>query len=231
MPSPLIPQPKIILEGTHLTLKTDIAFALAEHPRLIGNRRHRWHIPLVSSEWETLADSPPTKANPGRSMVDFEPHQEPWALESYHTYIRLFELQRDYYWIVDRFHLSTQAHQMMANQREFPVDWIEERLTALNFHLVHCVRSAETFEDARTARLAYSENLTRYDDLNKFIEEQDLMRALAQKSQLKTLEVNVSDDDVDRAANTILDWVESTGGYWRVAGLPPLAPSGFRRHE
>jgi hypothetical protein len=28
--------PKIILEGTRLTFKTDIAFALNEHPRIVG---------------------------------------------------------------------------------------------------------------------------------------------------------------------------------------------------
>jgi len=76
MESPRIPQPKIILEGTHLTRKTDIAFALAEHPRIIGERKHRWHIPLVSSEWDTFSDEQPTKANPGRSMIEYEPYQE-----------------------------------------------------------------------------------------------------------------------------------------------------------
>ena len=28
--------PKIILEGTRLTFKTDLAFALNEHPRIVG---------------------------------------------------------------------------------------------------------------------------------------------------------------------------------------------------
>ncbi len=30
--------PKIILEGTRLTFKTEIAFALNEHPRIVGPR-------------------------------------------------------------------------------------------------------------------------------------------------------------------------------------------------
>ena len=32
--------PKVILEGTRLTRKTDLAFALNEHPRLVGPRRY-----------------------------------------------------------------------------------------------------------------------------------------------------------------------------------------------
>lgn len=211
-----IPQPKIILEGTHLTLKTDIAFCLAEHPRVIGERKHRWHIPLVSSEWETLSEIPPTKACPGRSMITFEPHEEPWALESYHTWARIFELHRDYYWIVDRFHISTRSYQLKQNMRDFKFEWLEERLNSLNFHLVQCVRHPETFEQAREERLKYSENPTRYNDLQKFIDEQEFLRRLVGESMLPSLEVDVSDNDVERAANTILDWVESRGGFWRV---------------
>lgn len=215
MDSPLIPQPKIILEGTHLTLKTDIAFALAEHPRIIGQRKHRWHVPLVSSEWETRSSSAPTKASPGHSLIDFEPYDEPWALEGYHTWARIFELHRDYYWIVDRFHISTRAYQLTHAKRDYQFEWLEERLATLNFHMVHCIRSPETFAAARMERLKYSENPTRYDDLQKFIDEQTLMRKLMRESRLRTLEIDVTDNDVDRAANAVLDWVESTGGFWR----------------
>jgi hypothetical protein len=215
-----IPQPKIILEGTHLTLKTDIAFALVEHPRIIGERKHRWHVPLVSSEWETHSDSPPTKAFPGRSLIDFEPHEEPWAMEAYHAWARIFELHRDYYWIVDRFHISTRSYQLQHAKRDYQFEWLEERLEALNFHMVLCVRLPETFEAARAERLKYSENPTRYDDLEKFLKEQDLMRRLMSESRLRTLEVDISDNDVDRAATRVLDWVESTGGFWRVDRHP-----------
>jgi hypothetical protein len=213
--SPRIPIPKIILEGTHLTLKTDIAFALAEHPRLIGERKHRWHIPLVSAEWETLSGKQPTKAEPGHSMIDFAPHEEAWAMEAYHLYARLFELHRDYYWIIDRFHVSTRAHQITRYGRDYGFEWLEERLAALCFHLVLCTRRAETFAGARAARLLYSENLDRYDDLDLFVKEQEVMRGLLAESRLRTLEVDVSDGDIDSAAGRILDWVEAGGGYWR----------------
>ena len=220
MVSELIPQPKIILEGTHLTLKTDIAFALAEHPRIIGHRKHRWHIPLVSSEWETLSDTPPTKGNPGRSLITYEPHEEPWAMEGYQTWARVFELHHDYYWIVDRFHISTRSYQLSYAERDVPFEWLEERLASLNFHMIHCVRRPDTFGAARAARLTYSENPTRYDDLQIFVDEQELMRRLMGESRLRTLEIDVSDNDVDRATTTILDWVESTGGFWRANDKP-----------
>ena len=34
--------PKIILEGTRLTFKTEIAFTLNEHPRIVGPRKYRY---------------------------------------------------------------------------------------------------------------------------------------------------------------------------------------------
>jgi hypothetical protein len=34
--------PKVILEGTHLTFKTEIALALNEHLRVVGPRKGRY---------------------------------------------------------------------------------------------------------------------------------------------------------------------------------------------
>ena len=42
--------PKIILEGTRLTFKTEVAFALNEHPRIVGPRKYRYHSPVISAE-------------------------------------------------------------------------------------------------------------------------------------------------------------------------------------
>ena len=60
--------PKVILEGTRLTLKTEIAFALNEHPRIVGPRKYRYHSPLVSAEWCAFTNFPW-----GRGLVNFEP--------------------------------------------------------------------------------------------------------------------------------------------------------------
>lgn len=41
------------------------------------------------------------------------------------------------------------------------------------------------------------------------------MRKLVARSRLRSLELDVTDNNVDAAADRVLDWVESTGGYWR----------------
>ena len=64
--------PKIILEGTRLTRKTDLAFALNEHPRIVGPRRYRYHSPLVSAEWCGFTPLPW-----GRGLVNFAPNVLP----------------------------------------------------------------------------------------------------------------------------------------------------------
>ena len=50
--------PKVILEGTRLTRKTDIAFALNEHPRVVGPRTYRSHSPPISAEWDAFTNTP-----------------------------------------------------------------------------------------------------------------------------------------------------------------------------
>lgn len=201
--------PKIILEGTRLTLKTEIAFALNEHPHLVGPRKYRYHSPLISAEWCAFTNVPW-----GRGLINFEPQQEALALETYRAWVHLFELQRYYSWIVDRFHLSTRAYQLTNYGKDYDFRWLEERLAALGFHLVLCVRTPESFEQARDARLKISGNPSQYKDVQVFIEEQELMRRLTRESILPTLVLDISDSNIDRAANAIADWMAQTGGLW-----------------
>ena len=63
--------PKVILEGTRLTFKTEFAFELNEHPRVVGQRKYRYHSPLISAEWCTFTNYPW-----GRGPINFEPHEE-----------------------------------------------------------------------------------------------------------------------------------------------------------
>jgi hypothetical protein len=201
--------PKVILEGTRLTMKTEIAFALNEHPRLVGPRKYRYHSPLVSAEWCAFTNVPW-----GRGLINFEPQEELLAMETYATWVRLFELQRYYSWIVDRFHLSTRAWQLQARGKDLDFRWLEDRLLQLGFHLVLCTRRPETFEAARTERLRVSGKPSQYDDLDAFVREQDLFARLASESILPRLELDVSDGDVSRACERIADWMETTGGLW-----------------
>lgn len=205
--------PKIILEGTRLTFKTEIAFALNEHPRIVGPRKYRYHSPIVSAEWCGFTNTPW-----GRGLINFEPQEEKMALEAYRTWARLFELLRYYSWIVDRFHLSTRMYQLQTYDRDYDFAWLEEKLHRLGFHLVYCYRTPESFAAARTERLKLSGNPGQYDDLDRFVEEQKLMRRLVSESILPSLALDVSDNDVGAATGRIAGWLEETGGLYAPVG-------------
>src|SRR5512140_2144417 len=160
--------PKLILEGTRLTHKTDLAFTLNEHPRIVGPRKYRYHSPVVSAEWCGFTNVPW-----GRGLVNFDAAEEAQALDTYATWARMFELQRYYSWIVDRFHVST-------------IVWQK--------------------------RLKVSGKPSQYDDLGEFVAEQQALRAVVAKSLLPVLEIDISDDDVNGAADRVADWLEATGG-------------------
>ena len=201
--------PKIIIEGTRLTHKTDLAFALNEHPRIVGPRRYRYHSPLVSAEWCAFTPYPW-----GRGLIDFDPSERDLAMETYATWVRLFELSRHYSWIVDRFHLSTQTWQRIHRGRDEDFRWLEDRLDPLGFHVVLCTRRPETFEAARAERLPVSGKPDQYDDLDVFLHEQTVLRDLAAASRLPLLEIDMSEGDLGRACDEIADWVTATGGLW-----------------
>jgi hypothetical protein len=201
--------PKIILEGTRLTFKTEIAFALNEHPRIVGPRKYRYHSPLISAEWCAFTNYPW-----GRGLINFEPHEESLAMETYATWLRLFELQRYYSWIVDRFHISTRAYQIQAHNKDYDFRWIEERLLPLNFRLIFLQRTPGSFAAAREERLKVSGKPDQYHDLPAFVREQELMRRLVGESLLPRLELDISDNDIPGAVEKIADWMESSGGLW-----------------
>ncbi len=199
--------PKVILEGTRLTHKTDIAFALNEHPRIVGPRKYRYHSPLISAEWCGFTNYPW-----GRGLINFAPQEETLALETYHTWLRLFQQIRYYSWIVDRFHISTQACQFLERGVIYNFNWLEQELKALGFRLVFCHRSPASFVAARAERVKVSGKPSQYDDLQVFIREQEVMRGFVNASALEKLYLDISDDDVPHAVEAIADWLEGTGG-------------------
>ena len=201
--------PKVILEGTRLTFKTEIAFGLNEHPRIVGPRKYRYHSPLISAEWCAFTNYPW-----GRGPINFEPQEEALAMETYATWVKMFELQRYYSWIVDRFHISTMAYQKQTYNKEIDFHWLEERLLPLNFRIVFCTRSPESFEAAREERLKVSGKPSQYQDLGIFIREQELMRELISKSKLPSLTLDISDNHISVAVERVADWLETTGGLY-----------------
>lgn len=193
--------PKIILEGTRLTHKTDIAFALNEHPRIVGPRKYRYHSPVISAEWCAFTNLPW-----GRGLINFAKQEEDLALETYRTWLHLFELLKYYSWIVDRFHVSTYVFQKRQG-RTYDFVWLEERLQRLGFALIFCTRQEESFARAREERLAVSGNPGQYQDLEYFINEQNEMRAVIGHTLLPHLEIDVTDDNIPRACERIADWL------------------------
>ena len=193
--------PKIILEGTRLTHKTDIAFFLNDHARFVGPKKYRYHSPIISAEWCAFTNFPW-----GRGLVNFEPQEEALAMETYHTWVRLFELQKYYSWTIDRFHISTQIYQA-SQGREHDFGWLEERLLWLGFGIVLLTRTADSFADARKERLKVSGKPSQYDDIEIFIKEQEDFRRRVNASILPHTEIDVSDGDLNRVADTITDWM------------------------
>jgi len=202
--------PKIILEGTRLTFKTEIAFALNEHPRIVGPRKYRYHSPLVSAEWCAFTNFPW-----GRGLINFEPAEAERAMETYSTWLRLFELLPYYSWVVDRFHLSTQTYQLLKYGKNYDFKWLEDRLLPLGFRLVFCTRKVKSFAAAREMRLKISGNPSQYDDLQIFVNEQELMQKLIRTSILPVLRLDISDNNIMQAVEKIADWLEQTGGLYR----------------
>jgi hypothetical protein len=199
--------PKIILEGTRLTFKTEVAIALNEHPRIVGPCKYRYHSPLISAEWCAFTNFPW-----GRGLINFEPQEEARAMETYATWLRLFELQRYYSWIVDRFHISTRAYQIQVHGKDYDFGWLEERLLPLNFRLVFLQRTPASFAAARAERLKVSGKPDQYNNLDIFIREQELMQQLVAESRLPRLGLDISDNNIPLAVEKIADWLEATGG-------------------
>jgi hypothetical protein len=201
--------PKLILEGTRMTHKTDLAFALEEHPRITGPRRYRYHSPLISAEWCAFSPTPW-----GKGLINHDARQEALALETYATWMRLFELQRHYSWIIDRFHLSTLAFRRLNGRPEPDLGWLDARLAAVGFRIILCTRREGTFAAAREERLLVSGNPGQYDDLAPFVREQAILRELAAASSLAVLELDLTDGDLAGACERVADWLEATDGMW-----------------
>jgi hypothetical protein len=199
--------PKVILEGTRLTGKTDVAFGLNEHPRIVGARKYRYHSPIISAEWSGFTPSPW-----GASLINFEPEEEGTVLETYRTWAQLFELYKYYSWIVDRFHISTQASRLLFAGKRYDFTWLERRLARLGFRLVFCWRNPRSFEAARARRLKISSNPSQYDDLNLFLREQEIMQEFVDQSLLPKFVVDVTDNNTGRIVTQIANWLEATGG-------------------
>ncbi len=201
--------PKIILEGTRLTKKTDLAFKLNEHPKIVGPKKYKYHSPLISAEWCAFTNYPW-----GRGLINFNLEEEQKAMETYATWVKLFELQQYYSWIIDRFHISTQMYQSIYNNRIYDFRWLEERLVALGFRIIFCFRKPDSFIEAREERLKISGNPKQYDNLDIFIKEQEILNELLDKSLIPVLHLEVTHYSIDQLADNVAEYLEKSGGLY-----------------
>jgi len=80
--------------------------------------------------------------------------------------------------------------------------------------MVFLTRSPESFASARKERLKISGNPGQYEDLDLFIKEQKVIKRLVDESALPSLELDISDNDILRAVESIADWMEQTGALY-----------------
>jgi len=61
---------------------------------------------------------------------------------------------------------------------------------------------------------ALNRHPSQYDDLSIFIKEQKEFSKFVEKSLLKSVEIDVSDGDIDSICDDICDWYEETDGIY-----------------
>ena len=147
-------------------------------------------------------------------MINFNPDEKARALETYQTWLRLFQLQKYFSWIIDRWHLSTQAYQIQTHKDYIDFSWLEDGLNALGFQLVFLTRSPESFAAARERRLKISGNKSQYEDLSVFVREQELMQQLVEASALPSIKIDISENIIDQAVEQIVDHMYKSGAMW-----------------
>ena len=109
------------LEGTRLTFKTDIAFAVNNHPCFTGPRKYHCHSPSISAEWCTFTNCPW-----GRWLVNFAPEEESKAFENYRIWLHLFERNRYFSRVTDRFRISTQMVQWFTHDKRYDLPGLKK---------------------------------------------------------------------------------------------------------
>ena len=105
-------------------------------------------------------------------------------------------------------------HQKKYNGKSYDLQWIEERLLSLGFHLVFCYRDPDSFYQAREKRLEVSGNPSQYDDLSIFIEEQEMFSEIIAHTILPKITLDVTGKDIDELSHIIADWLEKSGGLY-----------------
>lgn len=73
-------------------------------------------------------------------------------------------------------------YQLRKYGKHHDFKWLENRLWPIGFRLVFCTRTPESFAVARAERLKVSGNPSQYDNLQLFLDEQELLRMYRQNA-------------------------------------------------
>ena len=119
-------------------------------------------------------------------------------METYATWAKMFELQKYYSWIVDRFHTSTIAHQKQTYNKDYDFRWLEEKLLPLNFRIIFCTRTPESFEAAMAMSKYFAVNL----DVGHFFAAGFDPIAYIEKNHAHITNLHLKDRKKDNGPNT-----------------------------
>ncbi len=189
-------RPRLILEGTEYGNTKETAFVLSDHPRIVGEMGYKSTAGVISAKWQKYAGF-----TWGKKLIAYTPDEEEQAVNDYHTWMRLIELQRYDGWIIDRFHISTRQYQIQHNKFDCNFDWLEERLLQQNFHLVLVTQNQKVL----------SEKITQPDLLETTIRTQNILEELVAESKLPSLELDISEKCLQETVEIISDWADEMG--------------------
>ena len=80
--------------------------------------------------------------------------------------------------------------------------WLEERFLKSGFHLIYV-----TLRTATLARIMSNQ------DIDRFVQEQDMLRKIASKLLLPKLELDISEMDIQETSENIGNWYEEVSSY------------------
>ena len=130
-------------------------------------------------------------------------------METYRTWARLFELQRYYSWIVDRFHLSTRSYQM---QRPRHGTTTSPGWRSASRPSVSAWSSAPAPRDVRRRARGAPQGLRKARAVRGprgLHQRAGLVARAGGRVEAPVLEVDVSDSDVGGAVERIAHWLEA----------------------
>ena len=97
---------KIIIEGTDYANTKGIALGLSESHQLVDDIGYQRYTTVISTKWGNFKDFPW-----GKNLIAFDPNEKDQAMKNYGVWTYLIEVQGNYNWIIDCFHISAQVYQ------------------------------------------------------------------------------------------------------------------------